>query len=176
MAQDAEAIRTAETLRDRALEGTIAYDVVEQITTRFGPRLAGTESERAAAAWGEGYMRELGLQNVRVHEFPLAVWNRGVERVEVLSPFPQPLTVTALGGAMATSEEGVTGEAVIFRADGTSRARYERPRDLLEHFDHDIVLVEGFKELGDWPKISISGDARPTVDEVAANLDRIWRS
>ena len=68
------------------------------------------------------------------------------------------------------------GEAVIFRADGTSRARYERPRDLLEHFDHDIVLVEGFKELGDWPKISISGDARPTVDEVAANLDRIWRS
>lgn len=68
------------------------------------------------------------------------------------------------------------GEAVIFRAGGTSRARYDRPRDLLEHFDHDIVLVEGFKELGDWPKISISDDARPTVDELAANLDRIWRS
>lgn len=68
------------------------------------------------------------------------------------------------------------GEAVIFRAGGTSRVRYERPRDLLEHFDHDIVLVEGFKELGDWPKISISDQARPTVDEVAANLDRIWRS
>ena len=68
------------------------------------------------------------------------------------------------------------GEAVIFRASGTSRVRYERPRDLLEHFDHDVVLVEGFKELGDWPKVSISDDARPTVDELAANLDRIWRS
>ena len=72
------------------------------------------------------------------------------------------------------------GEAVIFRASGTSRARYERPRDLLEHFEHDvvpdIVMVEGFKELGDWPKISISDDARPTVDELAAKLDRIWRS
>jgi len=68
------------------------------------------------------------------------------------------------------------GEAVIFTAGGTSRARYERPRDLLVHFDHDIVLVEGFKELGDWPKISISDDARPTVDDLAANLDRIWRS
>jgi molybdopterin-guanine dinucleotide biosynthesis protein B len=72
------------------------------------------------------------------------------------------------------------GEAVIFRAGGTSRVRYERPRDLLEHFHHDvvpdIVMVEGFKELGDWPKISISDDARPTVDELAANLDRIWRS
>ncbi len=49
MAQDAEAIRTAEALRDRALEGTIAYEIVEQITTRFGPRLAGTAPERAAA-------------------------------------------------------------------------------------------------------------------------------
>ena len=68
------------------------------------------------------------------------------------------------------------GEAVIFRASGTARVRYERPRDLLEHFDHDIVLIEGFKELGDWPKVSISDDARPTVDELAANLDRIWRS
>ena len=68
------------------------------------------------------------------------------------------------------------GEAVIFRTTGTSRVRYERPRDLLEHFAEDIVLVEGFKELGDWPKISISADARPSVDDLAANLDRIWRS
>lgn len=68
------------------------------------------------------------------------------------------------------------GEAVIFRVTGTSRARYDRPRDLLKHFDHDVVLVEGFKELGDWPKISITAEARPGVDELAANLDRIWRS
>lgn len=68
------------------------------------------------------------------------------------------------------------GQAVIFRASGTTRVAYERPRDLLVHFDHDIVLVEGFKELGDWPKISISADARPTLEELAANLDRIWRS
>jgi molybdopterin-guanine dinucleotide biosynthesis adapter protein len=68
------------------------------------------------------------------------------------------------------------GEAVIFRAGGTARVRYERPRELLEHFDHDVVLVEGFKDLGDWPKVSISDDARPTVEELAANLDRIWRS
>jgi molybdopterin-guanine dinucleotide biosynthesis protein B len=68
------------------------------------------------------------------------------------------------------------GQAVIFRAAGTTRVPYERPRDLLEHFDHDVVLVEGFKELGDWPKVSIGDDARPTVDELAANLDRIWRS
>ena len=68
------------------------------------------------------------------------------------------------------------GQAVIFRPEGTERVPYERPRDLLAYFDHDVVLVEGFKELGDWPKVSISDDARPTVEELAANLDRIWRS
>jgi molybdopterin-guanine dinucleotide biosynthesis protein len=39
--------------------------------------------------------------------------------------------------------------------------------------DHDVVLTEGFRELG-WPKLSISDNARPTVEELAANLDRIW--
>lgn len=113
-AQDADAVRTAETLRDQALEGTIAYGMVEQITTRFGPRLAGTASERAAAEWGEVFLNEQGFANVRIEDFPLAVWTRGVEQVEVISPFPQPLTATALGGTVATPEGGITGEAVIF--------------------------------------------------------------
>lgn len=66
-------------------------------------------------------------------------------------------------------------EAVLFRNEGTMRVRYERPRDLLAHFGaHDVVLVEGFKETRDWPVVTIVADARPTVDELAANLDRIW--
>lgn len=68
------------------------------------------------------------------------------------------------------------GEAVIFRAGATERVSYARPRDLLAHFDHDVVLVEGFRELGDWPQVSISAGARPTVEELALNLDRIWHS
>lgn len=69
-----------------------------------------------------------------------------------------------------------SGEAVIFRGSGTSRVVYERPRDLLAHFHCDIILVEGFRELGEWPKVTISADARPTADEMAENLATIWRS
>jgi molybdopterin-guanine dinucleotide biosynthesis protein B len=68
------------------------------------------------------------------------------------------------------------GEAVVFREGGTSRTRYGSPRELLRHFDADIVLVEGFKELGEWPKVQISSDARPTLEELAGKLDTIWRS
>ncbi|HEX2835837.1 MAG TPA: molybdopterin-guanine dinucleotide biosynthesis protein B [Thermoanaerobaculia bacterium] len=66
-------------------------------------------------------------------------------------------------------------EAVIFSDDGIARTTYEKPRDLLRHFRCDIVLVEGFRELGDWPKVTISADARPTLEEMRTNLDRIWR-
>jgi molybdopterin-guanine dinucleotide biosynthesis protein B len=66
-------------------------------------------------------------------------------------------------------------EAVIFSDDGITRTAYEAPHELLRHFNCDIVLVEGFKELGEWPKVTISAEARPTVEEMRANLDRIWR-
>ena len=50
LAQDARAIRAAEQVRDQALKGNIALDYVTQITTRFGPRPAGSRAEQDAAA------------------------------------------------------------------------------------------------------------------------------
>ena len=115
LAQDAETIRTAEALRDRAMEeGTIAVSVVEQITTRFGPRLAGTEAERRAAEWGSDYLASLGLSNVAIQDFPLAVWRRHAERVEIVGTWRQPLVATALGGSPSTPAEGIEAEAVVF--------------------------------------------------------------
>jgi molybdopterin-guanine dinucleotide biosynthesis protein MobB len=68
------------------------------------------------------------------------------------------------------------GEAVIFTSRGTARLRYAAPADLLAQCDADIVLVEGFKQIGDWARIEVSAEARPTADEAASILDRIWRS
>ena len=113
-AQDAEAIATAAALRDRALEGSGAYEIVEEITTRFGPRPAGSPAEQAAAQWGAEWLRDNGFDNVRVDRFPLSMWDRGEERVEIVGDFAQPLTVTALGGAVATPHGGGEGEAAIF--------------------------------------------------------------
>jgi molybdopterin-guanine dinucleotide biosynthesis protein B len=66
-------------------------------------------------------------------------------------------------------------EAVIFSDVGITRVTYDVPRELLRHFNCDIVLVEGFKERGEWPSVTISADARPNVEEMRMNLDRIWR-
>lgn len=114
LAQDAAAIRTAEQLRDRALQDNTAYEIVSELTTRFGPRLAGSASEQAAARWGAERFRALGFTGVAVESFPLKLWTRGEASVEILSPFSQPLTVTALGGSIATPRGGIEGEAAIF--------------------------------------------------------------
>lgn len=68
------------------------------------------------------------------------------------------------------------GKAVVFASAGTSRVTFDNPGDLLLNFSTDVVLVEGFKQLGEWPQISISADARPTLESVVVELDRIWRS
>jgi molybdopterin-guanine dinucleotide biosynthesis protein B len=72
------------------------------------------------------------------------------------------------------------GEAVIFSRpggdQGTRRARYSDARELLAHFDTDVVLVEGFKDSNEWPLVTIDFHGRPTVDDVMMRLDVIWRS
>jgi molybdopterin-guanine dinucleotide biosynthesis protein MobB len=68
------------------------------------------------------------------------------------------------------------GEAVVFRHNGASRVRFGHERELLELFDTDVVLVEGFKRSEAWPRVELSSERRLSTEEAAAILDRIWRS
>lgn len=115
-AQTAPSIREqAAQLRDSALNGdTLAWEITEGLTTEIGPRLAGTEAEARARAWGVERLTRLGFSNVRVESFDMDVWVRGEERAEILSPFPQPLVVTALGNSGATPAGGISGAVIGF--------------------------------------------------------------
>lgn len=69
------------------------------------------------------------------------------------------------------------GEAVVFRNNGAARIAYANERALLDVFETDVVLVEGFKSSDAWPRIELeSGSDRLTVEGAAEILDRIWRS
>ena len=107
LAQDAAGIARAAQIRDRALADNIALDYVTQVTTRFGPRPAGSPSEQAAAAWAADYMRKHGFQNVRIETFPLVGWERGQESGAIVGAHAQPLAVASLGHAPGTPEGGV---------------------------------------------------------------------
>lgn len=102
-------------LRDKAMRGeSVAWDFVSELTTRIGPRPAGSPAERAAAEWSAKKLKDLGFENVRIQPFPMTAWVRGTERVEITAPFPQPVVASALGGSPPTPPGGVEGEVVLF--------------------------------------------------------------
>ncbi len=113
-AQDAATIARAETIRDAARNQNIALDYITQLTTRFGPRPAGSKSEQDAAAWAADYMRAQGFQNVRIEQFPLVGWERGEESGSIVGARPQRLVLAALGHSPGTN--GVI-EAEVVRFD-----------------------------------------------------------
>lgn len=114
LAQDAATIGRAETIRDAALNQNIALDYITQLTTRFGPRPAGSKAEQDAAAWAADYMRAQGFQNVRIEQFPLVGWERGEESGSIVGARPQRLVLAALGHSPGTN--GVI-EADVVRFD-----------------------------------------------------------
>lgn len=102
-------------LRDKALGDTLAYDIVEGLTTEIGPRPDGSDAEVRARAWAVARLKALGFKNVRVEPYELYnVWQRGAETAEVVAPFPQPLRLTALGNSGATPAEGLTLPVAYF--------------------------------------------------------------
>ena len=111
----------ASEIASAALQDTLGYQLVESLTTEVGPRLAGTEAEERARQWAVEQLRDLGFSNVAIEPFELPVWERGIERAEITSPFPQPLVVTALGGSVATGPEGV--EAGVVSVDSVAALR-----------------------------------------------------
>lgn len=101
-------------LRDAALKDDVAYEIVEGLTTEIGPRPGGSPAEARAREWARAKLVALGFRNVRIETAPMQRWVRGVETGEVVSPFPQPLRLTALGGSGATPAEGITAPITYF--------------------------------------------------------------
>lgn len=101
-------------LIDKALHDDTAWNVLESLTTEVGPRLAGSEAEARARDWGVRKLKTLGFKNVRIETFELPYWARLHEDAAIVSPFPQRLVVTALGGSVGTPDGGVVGEVVRF--------------------------------------------------------------
>ena len=101
---------------DSALDSDLAYEITRSLTTEVGPRLGGSPAEARAREWAVEKMQALGFENVRIEPFEIDYWTRGDIEVDVVSPYPQPLIATALGGSVATEGEGVTGEIAYFES------------------------------------------------------------
>ncbi|MEO0870837.1 MAG: M20/M25/M40 family metallo-hydrolase [Pseudomonadota bacterium] len=116
--QAASALPALEAVASEALDSdTIAYDFVEGITTEVGPRQAGTEAEARAREWAMAWLNARGFSNVAAEPFEMETWVPGeTHRVEIVSPFKQPMVIQPLGNSASTGPDGIEAEVVEFES------------------------------------------------------------
>lgn len=110
---DEATLKRAAELRETALKSDLGYQVVESLTTEVGPRMAGTPGDRAGVAWAQAKLKELGFDKVWKEEVTFPYWIRGTDEAEVISPYKQPLAITALGHSVGTPDEGIEAELFL---------------------------------------------------------------
>jgi carboxypeptidase Q len=110
----AEQQRNVDRLRAAALESDLAWEIVEDLVTEVGPRLAGSEAEARARVWAEAMLRENRFTNVRTEAFTIPYWDAVREEASVVAPTQQHLIIAALGGSPSTPAGGLEAEIVRF--------------------------------------------------------------
>jgi hypothetical protein len=125
---DKISIKNAHQLRDTALKAHLGFDIVESLTVEVGPRLAGTTADLVAVAWAEDKFKALGFDKIYKQPVEVRHWERGFAKASVVSPYPQPLAITALGDSVATPKGGLRGELVFF--DSVDELRHSDPKDV----------------------------------------------
>ncbi|GLQ96881.1 M20/M25/M40 family metallo-hydrolase [Dyella mobilis] len=110
----AAAVQTAEQLRNEAMHDDTAYQVVKSLTTEIGPRLAGSANDPRAREWAIAKFKALGFDKVYTEAVTYPLWVRRSEHGAIVAPFPQSLTLTALGYSPGTPNGGLTAQIVQF--------------------------------------------------------------
>jgi carboxypeptidase Q len=103
-------------LRDKALNSTLGYEILESLTTEVGPRMAGTIQDELAVKWAVAKFTSLGFDKVRIEPVEYDTWIRGEESAEITAPFPQALKITALGLSIGTPAGGIEAEVIHFKS------------------------------------------------------------
>ncbi len=97
-----------------AKQDTAGLQFVEGLTTQIGQRLAGSQAESRARTWSVAALEELGFENIRIETFDIPFWSRTHEKAAIISPAPQALVATALGGSASTPAGGIEAALVRF--------------------------------------------------------------
>lgn len=105
-------------IQQTALASDYALRQTAYLSNNIGARLSGSPKAQRAVEYVADEMRKLGLE-VRLQKLSVPHWVRGEERGELVE-FPgmaqgttQKIVLTALGGSIATSANGLTAEVVV---------------------------------------------------------------
>ena len=108
------------TIQKASLASDYALRQVAHLSNNIGPRLSGSPQAEHAVQYVAEELRKLGL-DVRLQKIMVPHWVRGEEHGELtqfdgMAPGTvQKIVLTALGGSIATPDEGITADIVVVK-------------------------------------------------------------
>src|SRR5436309_8046449 len=107
-------------LQQSALSSDYAYRQVAHLANNIGPRLSGSTQAAKAVEYVAGELKSIGCE-VQLEKVMVPHWVRG-EETAALVQFPgmaentrQKIVLCALGGSVATSNEGISAEVITVK-------------------------------------------------------------
>ena len=130
----------ARSVRERALEDDTAYELLRSLTSRVGPRSAGSPGDARAVEWAQAQLKSLGFVNVHAEPVRVPHWVRGECHVETVSPWTQRLVAEALGDELVVDPRAVRRSRVDDReAERGASDLAVRPAHVRVH-EHDGAI------------------------------------
>ncbi|HEY9221199.1 MAG TPA: M20/M25/M40 family metallo-hydrolase [Lutibacter sp.] len=101
-------------LFNTALSNGKSYQWLDYLSNNIGGRLSGSPQAQQAVEWGEKLMLDLGFDKVWLQPVMVPHWVRGEkeEAYFTVDKTKYNVAICALGGSIATSENGVSGEVI----------------------------------------------------------------
>ncbi len=164
----ADLLEQAATLREQALNDSDPFAIVTSLSSEIGPRLAGSDGDRAAVAWALNFLQSLNLDRVAAQGVLVPRWERGEIRVKILSPSVQNLTAVALGGSVGTAEGGL--EAPVLRVPDLDTLRSMTADQVAGHV---VFIDQGLERSRDGSSYSRVVANRTHGASVAAKLGAV---
>ena len=115
-----------------------AYSILRELTGTVGARLSGSPAAGRAVEWAEQTMEHLDFQNVHTEPVIVPHWVRGsVEEASIIGSSNKtvPLTMCALGGSIATPDDGITAEVVEVKSFDELRGMGEGAKGKIVFFN-----------------------------------------
>ena len=97
-----------------ALTNGRAYDWLNYLSNRIGPRLAGSEGDKKAVEWGKAQLEKIDFDKVWLQPVIAHHWERGEkEQAYINTRFGNfNVDICALGGSIATPTEGILADVI----------------------------------------------------------------
>ncbi|MEW5902179.1 MAG: M28 family peptidase [Acidobacteriota bacterium] len=151
----------AEIVIRQGMSEQYAYSFLRKLTA-IGPRLTGSPQAAAAVELVRQEMQDLGFESVHLEPTTVGRWVRGeAEEARLISSLVGvvPLSVSALGGSLATPEDGISAPVLEVKSFEELEAKSDRAKGKIIFFNRamDPSLLDTFQAYGQAAEQRVQG-------------------